>query len=298
VARFRLDDVPFTLPRRSAMFGRLTREQHLRRLVEDVLVGCGLSEAYTPSLVADDADPDALRVPVPLSAEYAVLRTSLIPSLVQAVQRNLDAGNEDVALFEIARVYLPSGDKLPTEVWRAAGILPDGYLRAKGVVEALHEAFRLKPRFERGEEPFLHPGQTARLEAGVVGALRPGVLEGTWGTFELDLATLVAGGSDSVEYTDVITYPAVRQDLAFIVDEGVPAGDLVDAAREAAGSELGSPQVFDVYRGDPIPEGKKSIALAVSFQSPERTLSDEDAAELRGRIVRALADRFGAELRA
>ena len=101
-----------------------------------------------------------------------------------------------------------------------------------------------------------------------------------------------------VTYRDVITYPPVRQDLAFVVDEGVPAGDLVAAAREAAGPELREMHAFDVYRGEQAGKGKKSIAFAVSFQSPERTLTDEDAAELRDRIVTALQGRFGAELRA
>jgi phenylalanyl-tRNA synthetase beta chain len=99
-------------------------------------------------------------------------------------------------------------------------------------------------------------------------------------------------------YEDVITYPAVRQDLAFVVGEDVLAGDLVDAAREAGGPELREMRVFDVYRGGQIPEGKKSVAFSVAFQSPERTLSDEDARELRERIVGSLAERFGAELRA
>jgi len=96
----------------------------------------------------------------------------------------------------------------------------------------------------------------------------------------------------------VITYPAVHQDLAFIVPEEVAAGDLIEAAREAAGSELHEMRVFDVYRGDQVAEGRKSLAFAVSFQSPERTLSDEDAAKLRKKIVDALAKRFSAELRA
>jgi phenylalanyl-tRNA synthetase beta chain len=96
----------------------------------------------------------------------------------------------------------------------------------------------------------------------------------------------------------VITYPAVYQDLAFVVDEDVLAGQLVEAAREAAGPELREMRVFDVYRGGQIPAGRKSIAFRVSFQSPERTLSDEDARALRERIVAALAEQFAAELRA
>jgi phenylalanyl-tRNA synthetase beta chain len=116
--------------------------------------------------------------------------------------------------------------------------------------------------------------------------------------FELDLAALAAAIPERIEYRDVITFPAVHQDLAFVVGEEVLAGDLAAAAREAAGEELREARVFDVYRGDPVPAGKKSVALRVAFQSAERTLSDEDARVLRERIVAALAERFGAELRA
>ena len=128
--------------------------------------------------------------------------------------------------------------------------------------------------------------------------LDPRLLEGEWSTFELDLEELFAKVPERILYEDVITFPAVRQDLAFAVDEGVRAGDLVATAREAAGRELREMKVFDVYHGDQVGAGKKSIAFSVTFQSAERTLADEDAAVLRGRIVDALRERFGAELRA
>jgi phenylalanyl-tRNA synthetase beta chain len=123
------------------------------------------------------------------------------------------------------------------------------------------------------------------------------VLDGVWGVFELDLAELLDEATE-LRYTDVITYPAVRQDLAFAVADDVAAGDLVAAASEAAGPELRTMRAFDVYHGDQVGEGRKSIAFAVTFQSSERTLADEDAAALREKIVQALAERFGAELRA
>jgi phenylalanyl-tRNA synthetase beta chain len=297
IGRFRLDDVPLTLPLRRQMFGRLTQEQRLRRVVEEVLVGAGLSEAYTSSLVAEDPDPNALRLPVPLSAEQAVLRTTLRPSLVEAAARNVDAGNEGIALFEIARVYLPPADPRPTERWRAAGIVAGGFAVVKGVLETLYGALRVELRVERAQEPFLHPGKAARTEAGWLGELHPALLEGSWGAFELDLATLFAAVGSVAVYEEVITFPPVRQDIAVVVDETVEAGALLEATREAAGPELRDLRVFDVYRGDQIGAGKKSVALAVAFQSPERTLSDEDAARLRERIVTALRERFGAELR-
>jgi phenylalanyl-tRNA synthetase beta chain len=166
------------------------------------------------------------------------------------------------------------------------------------VVETLHAALRLDPHFERAQDELLHPGKAARVEAGLVGELRPDLIEGAWGVFELDLAALVAEVPERPEYEDVITFPAVHHDLAFAVREDVAAGELVDAAREAAGPELREMRPFDVYRGDQVGEGRKSIAFSVSFQSSERTLSDEDAAALRKKIVDALAARFQAELRA
>jgi phenylalanyl-tRNA synthetase beta chain len=298
VARFRLADLPATLPVRRHMEGRLTRAQRLQRVIEDVLVGAGLSEAYTPSLVPESWEPDGLRLLEPMSEEHTVLRTSLLPSLVAAARRNVDAGNHDIGLFEIAHVYMPRDGDLPDEPTHVAAVMAGGFARAKGVVEAIYRALRAPARFEAATHTLLHPGKAAQTGAGVLGELHPTVLEGTWGAFELELKALVADAVDSPEYEDVVTFPAVKQDLAFIVAEEVQAGELVAAAREAAGPELREMRPFDVYHGPQVGEGRKSIAFAVSFQSPERTLSDEDAAGLRERIVRALAERFGAELRA
>ncbi len=296
IARFELERVPFTMPVRRELFGRLTREQRLRHQVEEILLGCGLSETYTPSLVPPDASPDGLRLPVPLTAEHAVLRTSLLRGLVDAARRNLDAGAGEVELFEIARAYAPVEGDLPEERWRVAAIMPAPFSRAKGVVETLLRALHVVAPFERAHEPFLHPGKAARIDAGWVGELHPELLGG-WSAFELDLATLFERVRDIVLYEDVISYPPVRQDLAVVVAEEVEAAALVQAAGEAAGEELRYARVFDVYRGEQVGTGRKSVALALVFQSAERTLSAEDAAALRARIVQALADRFGAELR-
>jgi phenylalanyl-tRNA synthetase beta chain len=275
IARFRLDDVPFTLPRRRAMFGRLTHLQRLRRRVEDALVGAGFSEAYTWSLVRAGEGRIEL-----LSAEQAALRTKLVPSLVEAVRHNQDVGNEHVALFEIARVYLPSGEQLPEERWHVAGVAQDesrerAFFRAKGALETLLDSLKL----DLPAEAHVHP------------------LEQDLAAFELDLEELLDRMQATPVYRDVITYPAVKQDLAFVVDERVPAGDLVRVARDVAGPELHGFRVFDVYHGEQVGDGKKSIAFRAVFQSPERTLSDEDAATIRGRIVEALRSRFGAVLR-
>jgi phenylalanyl-tRNA synthetase beta chain len=293
VARFRLSDIPFTLPRRDAMFGRLTRWQKLRRVIEDVLAGCGYCEAYTPSFVAEGD----FRLPEPLSTEAAALRTSLLGSLVDAARHNVAVGNADVALFELARVYPRGSGDLPDERWHVAGIVDGGFADAKWAVEQVYRALKIGPAYERASEPFLHPGKAARTGEGWVGELHPALLDGVWGVFELDVDALASRAPEAAEFEEVSPFPEVRQDLAFIVDDDVPAAALAAAMREAGGAELRSVAVFDEYRGEQIGVGKRSLAFSVAFGSPERTLTDEDVAPHRAAIVVALAEQFGAELR-
>ena len=297
VARIVLDRVPKRMPLRRSVAGHLTKDQRLRRVVEDVLVGSGCSEAYTWSLVAHDPDPGALRLPDPMSGDQAVLRTTLLDGLVDAARVNVDAGNTPIALFELARVYLPSGEPLPDERWRVGGIVEGGFFAARGAVEALYDTLHLDLRVRRTTRPFLHPGKACETEAGWLGALHPALLEGEWGVFELDLAALTAPVPDRILYDDVITFPALNQDLAVVVADDVEAAALVDAVLEAGAPELRRARVFDVYHGEQVGEGRKSVAIHLSFQAPDRTLSDEDAAAAQAHIVAALADRFDARLR-
>jgi phenylalanyl-tRNA synthetase beta chain len=298
VARPLLDQIPYTMPLRRHVQGRLTKEQRVRREVEDVLVGAGLSEAYTWSLVPWDPDPDAIRLPDPMTSEQAILRTTVITGLVEAAKTAVDVGAEDVGLFEIARVYYPSGEQLPNESWRVGAIVEGGFGRAKGILETLYEALHVELRVRRGSNSLLHPGKAAETDVGWFGELHPTLLEGAWGAFELDLGALADAVPTRIVYEDVITYPAVRQDIAVVVDEDIEVASLVDAARQAAGDLLREARVFDIYRGEQTGPGRKSVAIHLAFQSPERTLTDEEAAELRGAIVDRLRDRFGAELRA
>ena len=171
VARFRLEDVPATLPRRQAMFGRLTHEQRLRRLVADVLVGAGMYEAYTYSLQHGDPDPNALELPVPLSSQQRVLRTNLPIGLLRAAQHNLDMGNGDVALFEIAHVYLPPGP-VPEERWHLGGIVQGDYFRARGFVEAVFAALNIEPVFARADLAY-ELSVAATVQSGWVASTHP-----------------------------------------------------------------------------------------------------------------------------
>ncbi len=298
IARVVLDRVPTTTPLRRSVAGHLTPEQRFRRGLEDVLVGAGFSEAYTWSLTPTDPDPGALRLPDPMSGEHAVLRTTLLHGLVEAARVNVDAGNDDIRLFELARVYLPSGEQLPEERWRVAGIAGGGFEAARAAVEAIHETFHLPLVVRRSALAHLHPGKGAQTDAGWLGELHPALLDGEWGIFELDISRLMAPLPERILYEDVVTYPPSRQDIALAVAEHVDAGAIVEVAHAAGGTELREARVFDVYRGDQVGEGKKSVAVHLIFQAPDRTLTDEEADVARDRIVAALVDRFGAELRA
>jgi phenylalanyl-tRNA synthetase beta chain len=202
-----------------------------------------------------------------------------------------------VKLFEVAHVYLPTGTSIPDEPWHVGAIVQGGFFDAKGIVEAAFEELQIEPHFAPGV-PFDGAALGAVVQGGWVAQYGPLDLDGEWSAFELDLGALFAAVPERIEYRDVITFPPLRQDLAFVVDEGVAAGELLRGAREAAGAELREARFLSDYRGDQIAPGKKSIAFSVAFQSPERTLTDDDALRLRSAIVRALADRFGAELRA
>jgi phenylalanyl-tRNA synthetase beta chain len=295
VARFKLPEIPFTLPRRDVMFGRLTREQQLRRRVEDALVGVGYAEAYALTFVGEGD----LRLPEPLSAEAAALRSVLYASLLEPARRNADAGEEDVALFEIARVYRDVGAELPEERWHVAGIADGGFAEAKWAVEQIYSALGVEPSYERTSERFLHPGKAARTAEGWLGELHPALLDGAWGAFELDLDALAEAAPQVVAFAEVSPYPEVRQDLAFVVGEDVPAAEILAAIREAAGGQLRELEVFDEYRNpETIGEGKRSLAFRLAFGSQEGTLTDEEVAPVRASIVDALATRFDAVLRA
>lgn len=249
------------------------------------MVGAGFYEAYTWTLVPEAEG----RLPLeePYSREMSALRADLELGLVESAERNRNAGVERIALFEVARVMRPSGGDLPEEPWHVGGIVEGGFSTAKGAVETLYRALHVEPRFE---------GTSVREVRTPEGSVRE--LAGDWGYFELDLDALFERVPELPLYEDVITYPPVRQDLAFAVAEDVQAQDLVTAAQEAAGAELRAMTPFDVYRGEQVGEGRKSIAFRVEFRSPEGTLTDEEAAQLRGRIADALRAKFGAELRA
>jgi len=218
---------------------------------------------------------------------------------------------------------IPGLDRLPDERRHVGALLagrlrpatwgePDppraGFFTAKAVLGAMFEALRVPWRVEAAREPFLHPGRSAAVIAGDgervgwLGELHPSVaatwdLDGEVAGFEVDLDAVLALAPLVPDYEDVTPFPAVRQDLAVIVGDDVTAEALVETVRDAGGALLRSAEVFDVYRGAQIGEGRASLALRLEFRAPDRTLTDEEVAERRRKIVTAVTERLGGELR-
>jgi phenylalanyl-tRNA synthetase beta chain len=281
----------------------------------------GLSDRLL--LPADDPRRRAVRISNPLSVEHSALRTTLVGSLLEVAQYNLAHGAERVALSESGRVYLPEGDspvdgvlggrfagERPAPAFEphrlaclTVGALPAGwhdagreqdYFAVKGVLEALARQLECELEVGAGAEPFLHPGRAGAVSlggvrAGWIGELHPLVCR-AWGLdgaagFEIDLAPLVAGSRLGEEqYEDVISYPAVYQDIAVVVDEDVPAARVRAAVLAGGGDLLRAADVFDLYHGEQVGEGRKSLALRLEFRAPDRTLTDAEVGELRERI--------------
>jgi phenylalanyl-tRNA synthetase beta chain len=335
VGRFDLDKLPATLPKRRGAAGRMSTEQRLRRRAVDALIGRGAYEivgwSFTEPGVADrlrlpDDDPRRKFVALqnPMSEDHSVLRTTVLGSLLDATKHNVARGNADLRLIEQGAVYVvDESQQLPHEHRALGAVLhgrmsapswgdegapkPVDFFAAKGLLAATLDALRVDWSVRAEAQPFLHPGRSATVLAGDetigwVGELHPLVaraweLEGAVAAFELDLDRTVAHAVAVPYFRDLTSFPPVRQDLAVIVAEDVAADDVLSAVRGAGGKLLNAVRVFDVYRGAQVGDGRKSLALALTFQAPDRTLSDEDVAPVRDKVVAALAKQVGGELR-
>ena len=312
------------------------------RSARRTLAAAGIAEHYSVPLVAKAAletlfsDPDdPRRRPVelqnPLSEEHSVLRTSLLPGLLEALRENARHGHPDVRLFEVGRVFLPrDGGGLPDErvhlgvafsggtpqTWSDRGRELDLF-DLKGAIEALVAATGAAARVEparAGTTPYLHPGAAAELwigeeggkPAGVLGELHPD-LRGAWDLHdrvfvaELALGSLPAPDRLDKSFSGLPRFPSVVRDGALVVDELVLAGRVLETVRRHAATRAGrlvdDVEVFDVYRGESIGEGRKSLAIKVRYAAPDRTLTDEEVNAAHGALVALLEGELGAEVR-
>jgi phenylalanyl-tRNA synthetase beta chain len=325
------ENIESTLPRIQATETVFAPNDSIVRAFRRYLVGQGLTEFFNwtfscPEDVKASGLPDEFLNMValqnPLSEKQATMRSSLIPGLLANVSRNVRHGSLNVRAFEIGPVYIPvTGRDLPDEPLRV-GVVLTGYngekhwampqqpldiYDVKGFGESILEFFGADAAFEVGEYGPFESGQCARVALGEttlgwMGQMRFDVLKG-WGIdqpvfmLELDLSQLLECALPMPQFRPIPAFPPSRRDMAVMVDAGVPAGALRDAAMETGGKLLKSVDIFDVYSGKQVTQGKKSIALSLVFQSDERTLTDQDTQKSWDRILKKLQTDFGAELR-
>jgi phenylalanyl-tRNA synthetase beta chain len=310
---------------------RRRAEDVMRDLGADEIVGWSFADPEVGErlrLPDGDLRRRLVELSNPLSGEQSAMRTTLLGSLLDAARLNVSRGNESVRLFESGRVHLVGDDHEverghhrapvdephriallatgpPPPSWRGESAPPD-FFSVKGLLEALCAELGAKVTVEPGEEPFLHPGRSGAIllggdPAGWIGEVHPLVarswdLEGAVG-FELDLDALVEASTAGREsYDDVTTFPPVHEDVAVVVPDDVSALKVREAVLEGGGELLASAGVFDLYTGEQVGEGKKSLALRLEFRAPDRTLTDTDVAERRTAITKAI-EGIGGSLR-
>ena len=308
-----------TVPR-SPDAGHLTSRQKLRRSLRQALVGLGLSEAMPNPFLAPDAVSKAglpIDRPVtllnPLAVEESVLRPSLLPGLVAAVSYNESHRNEGVRLFEIGATFGPpaGGAALPDEQEHLAiiGAGADA-LEATRIWDAVSAAMGIEAVLTNADDlPGMHPTRAARIsvdgtDIGVVGEVDPGVLDAhgvsqrcAWIDVRVDLLLVAAEAAGDRPYELVSTYPSSDIDLAFVVDDSTQASAIEATLRAAGGAELASLELFDVYRGDQLGEGKRSLAYALRLQAADHTMTDDEVGQIRQRCIDAVQQAHPATLR-
>lgn len=328
-----MERVPATLPSGPGRLGTLTVHQRWMRRIDATARAAGLNETMTYSFV-DPADLARSRMELPegetlvelenpMSEEQAVMRWSLLPGLLRSVSYNQRRGVPDVHLYEIGAVYGTTGGRtLPRERTMIAGVLTGSWSRpgwnepapaldffdGKGVLEALAIDLGIERMSVRAlDRPWLQPGRSAGViidgkPAGWIGEVHPLVAAAFEAdtpvvAFELDAANLVAFARTVRPYREVPRVPAVTFDVALVVDESVTIERVEQAIRKAGGTLLDSVRLFDVYRGAGIPEGRKSLAWALSYRAADRTLTDEEVRPAHEKLVRKVSGAVGAELR-
>ncbi|MEP6661556.1 MAG: phenylalanine--tRNA ligase subunit beta [Acidimicrobiales bacterium] len=305
-----------TVPK-STVFGGLTPLQRDRRLVRQVLVGLGITEAMPNAFLApgdlerSGLPGTAITITNPLDADESVLRTSLLPGLLKAIAYNASHRRLGARFFEIGHIYGVPDEPATLPDEREIIAIALAGTPAIGAVAVLDElvavlaidGLRLTPT----ARPGLHPSRTAVVtvnsaEVGVVGEVDPDVAAAysitervAW--LALDLPALLAHPHGPRAYRKISRFPSSDIDLAFVVDDSVAAFDIESTMREAAGDLLVDLQLFDVFRGPSVPQGSRSLAYALRLQSNERTLTDGEVAAVRKQIVDAVTRRHGARLR-
>jgi phenylalanyl-tRNA synthetase beta chain len=335
VARiYNYGNIPVTLPKTPLSGGGTSRrEKNLKKLHESMRK-CGFTEVINYSfmnaadldlldLPDDDVRRRHVRVLNPLRQEDSLMRTTLVPSLINNFIYNVSRGAGDLRLYELSRVFIDGGDRLPDEESRLAGIfykenLPSlwsehtpAFFTLKGALSGLFGELKVADvRFIPSEETFLHSGKSADMEregrkVGFIGELAPGVLERLKLkirkpevlVFEIDVDILLSFVPETVRYSPVPKYPTIERDLALVLDENVTCAEVRNVIDEFTSEYIEEVEVFDAYSGKNIPDKKKSLAFRIIYRSPGRTLTDDEVESVHQKLVEFILRKTGGEIR-
>ena len=328
------DNIPTTLPRGDIPIPKVEPKADLRERVKTYLLQCGMMEAmnyafYHPDVFdrirLSSTDPlrQAVQIANPLSADQSIMRTTLLPSLLANAQRNRNHQINDVQFFECSKVFIPNGtDEYPNEPERVAGMItgnlgagvygdplrPADFFDIKGIVEGMLDRCGLSDyTVTHTDHPAFHPGRRAEICSEdrtlcVFGEAHPEVLENydlpnKAYLFELDFEKLVDVVEPLKQFEPIPIYPGVNRDLAIVLDAEIPANRPIEIIESTGGELVSSLHLFDVYTGEQVPEGKKSLAFAIEYRSTTETLTDEIVDRVHGGILERLEQELGATLR-
>lgn len=317
------DKIPSTLMEGTVVVGGKNPAQLLEDKIKNALVACGLYEIMTYSFVdpgenallaipENDSRNNFVKIQNPLGEENSVMRTTLLPSVMEVLQTNYNKRNADAAIFELGRIYIPSeGAELPDErLTVSIGMYGNGdFYNLKGIVENLFKETGIEnAKFvQKNDNPTFHPGQYAEIivdgkKLGVIGQIHPSVVK----TFkissavyaaELDFNTIMELANSEKHYTQLPKFPATTRDIAVVVDEKINVGEIEAVIDSHKSGIIESYALFDVYKGSQLGDNKKSVAYSIVFRAADRTLTDDEVNKVMTAIVDDLKASLNADLR-
>jgi phenylalanyl-tRNA synthetase beta chain len=329
------EKIPITIPKGPPSSEERSKEFIAGRKVIDTLIYHGYHEVITYSFTSpvswdviglplDDPRRKHLRILNPLTEDYSVMRTTLIPGLMETAQYNLSRKNSNLKLFELKKVFIPrEGERLPEEVKFLVGLAmgfdrdphwdfsprPVDFYDIKGCVEDLLDALQMKgAKFNKADDiSYLHPGKASRVilnheVLGVLGEVHPQVLghyeiHGKIYLFEMDFSKMVKWAGEERRFQSLLKFPTVYRDLSVVVDRALEAEKVMEAIRAFQQPFVEEITLFDIYQGPPIPEGKKGISYRIRYQANDHTLTDEEVNQYHEKILTRLREVFQLELR-
>ncbi|MEC2159907.1 phenylalanine--tRNA ligase subunit beta [Virgibacillus halodenitrificans] len=329
------DQLPYTLPSGASQAGGLTNNQQLKRNINNFLQGAGLLETITYSLTNEnfisklispeikEENVHAVQLAMPMSEDHKYLRLSLLPELVDILAYNQARNQNDLAYYELGKIFISDEEVLtsqPDERLRLSGALSGQWVEhpwqqekkevdfyvVKGIMEALFNYLKLPVVFEPARLDDLHPGRSAIMKLnnqviGFIGQLHPVLqkkleVKDTY-VFDVNMETVFSEFQSIPSYNEIPKYPSIARDVAFIMDADIHAGKVKETIEAIGAPLVKSVNIFDVYHGENVEEGKKSVAYSLLYQDPEKTLTDEEIEKSFNQIVETVNNKYNTIIR-